>query len=217
MKSTLISSAGKSLSEHFSNFSIRKTNFLALIALLLLLNISCEKEDNPTDPCEAEIEALTNILVDKSTAFGNTQSVSNCQAYRTAYLNLYNKMTQCGYPTTSLQDDYDFVQNLDCSDFGSGGGGTGGGGTGGGGTTSGNAMIWTQVDHGCGTISVTINGTTQTISSYYSSGAPSCGASGCANFTLNPGTYPVSASCSNSTWNGTVTVTAGGCYRLKLN
>jgi hypothetical protein len=200
----------------FIGKSLSTTKYIVLIVFLLLVTISCEEEESATNQCDAQIEQLTDILVEKSTAFGTNSTVSNCQAYRTAYLNLYNKMTQCGYPTSSLDSDYEFVQNLDCSTFdgGTGGGGTGGGG---GGTSTGNAMIWSQVDHGCGNISVTVNGSTQILSAYYSSGAPSCGASGSANFTLNPGTYSVTASCSGLSWNGTVTVSAGGCSRLKLN
>lgn len=197
----------KSFSQKLFNYTSLKAVCLTLVLLLISLISSCESEENPADQCDTQIEELTNILLDKSTAFGNSSSVSNCQEYKTAYLNLYNKMNQCGYPTTSLDADYQFVQSLDCSIFDSGTGG---------GTATGTAMIWTQIDHGCGVISVSINGTTKTISSYYSSGSPSCGATGCANFTLSPGTYSVSASCSGSTWNGTVTVSSGGCYKLKL-
>lgn len=90
-----------------------------------------------------------------------------------------------------------------------------GSGSGSGGATTGNAMFWIASDLGCGSINVSINGQSKTISSFYST-SPSCGASGCANFTLAPGTYNYSASCSGKTWSNTITVTAGGCSKMQL-
>ncbi len=88
--------------------------------------------------------------------------------------------------------------------------------SGGGGSTTGNAMFWTSSDLGCGNITVNISNSSGVISQYYSGGTPNCGAGGCANFTLPPGNYSFSASCSSGNWNGTITVTAGGCSRMKL-
>ena len=85
----------------------------------------------------------------------------------------------------------------------------------GGGSTTGQGMFWTATNHGCGPINVVCNGITRTISSYYAS-MPACGASGCANFNLSPGTYSYSASCSGYTWNGNITITAGGCSRIQF-
>lgn len=89
-----------------------------------------------------------------------------------------------------------------------------GGGTAG---NNGNLTVWTQTDHGCGNISVNVNGQTGYVTSYYTSGVPSCGSTGCANFSLPAGTYSISASCQTLTWSGTATVTSGGCCTLKLN
>ncbi len=83
-------------------------------------------------------------------------------------------------------------------------------------SSTGNAMFWTSSDLGCGQISVTCAGQSGTISSYYSSTTPNCGASGCANFTLPAGTYNFSASCTSKTWNGSITVTTGSCSRIRL-
>lgn len=91
-----------------------------------------------------------------------------------------------------------------------------GGGSGGGGSTTGQAMFWIGSDLGCGNITVNCNGQSRTISSYYSSGAPSCGASGTATFSFAPGTYSYTASCSGLTWSGTVTITSGGCSKIQL-
>ena len=93
---------------------------------------------------------------------------------------------------------------------------TGGGGTGGGGTGTGQTTFWVATDLGVGNITVTCNNTTQTITGFSSSGAPSCGASSCANFTLNPGTYSYSASGGSLTWSGTITVTSGSCSKQQL-
>lgn len=91
-------------------------------------------------------------------------------------------------------------------------GGTPGGTTG---DESGNAMFWVSSDLGVGYITVSCNGMSQTISSYYDS-APSCGAASCANFGLKPGVYQYTASAETMTWSGSVTVTSGGCSRIQL-
>jgi len=91
------------------------------------------------------------------------------------------------------------------------------GGNGGGGSTSeGDAMFWMQSDFNCGNITVTLNGESATISQYFSNGTPSCGVSGCANFSLSPGVYAFSANCSSKKWSGTITVKAGGCSKMQL-
>jgi major membrane immunogen (membrane-anchored lipoprotein) len=92
---------------------------------------------------------------------------------------------------------------------------TNSGGGGGGGITTGQGIFWTKTNFGCGVINVTLNGVTRTVSSYYSS-VPACGASGCANYTLNPGTYSFTASCSGRTWSGTIVIIVGGCAHVEL-
>ncbi|MBN8834286.1 MAG: hypothetical protein ABS68_13175 [Niastella sp. SCN 39-18] len=90
-----------------------------------------------------------------------------------------------------------------------------GGNNNGGGNISGRVMFWQQTNQG--QISVTCAGQTQVISSYFSGGAPStCGTSGCATFSLNPGTYNYIASSSSGSWSGTAVVTANGCNRIQL-
>ena len=87
---------------------------------------------------------------------------------------------------------------------------------GGGGDGNGQITFWLQSDLGCGPISVTLhNQGSGTITDYYSS-SPSCGASGCANFTVPPGTYSFSASCDGHTWDSTVTVSANQCFKMQL-
>ena len=65
---------------------------------------------------------------------------------------------------------------------------------------------------------VTLNGATGSITVNKSS-TPSCGDSGCANFTLQPGTYTYSAteaSPGTATWSGSVTITEDGCLAFQL-
>ncbi|SFT01380.1 hypothetical protein [Sphingobacterium wenxiniae] len=85
------------------------------------------------------------------------------------------------------------------------------------GSGTGKVAFWVASDLGCGNITVTLNtGQQGTISSYYSSGTPSCGSSGNANFTLDPGTYSFSASCSKYNWKGNFTVEKDGCLTNRL-
>lgn len=94
--------------------------------------------------------------------------------------------------------------------------GGGGGNPGGGGGTTGQVMFWVKNDFGCGMITVNIAGESGLISGYYSSGAPGCGGGSAANFTLPAGNYNYNASCDGLTWNGSVTVTANGCFKMQL-
>jgi hypothetical protein len=81
--------------------------------------------------------------------------------------------------------------------------------------TEGDATFWLATDLGVGNITVICNGMTQIITGYYPS-TPSCGASSSANFNMPPGTYNYTASAGNTTWNGTISITAGGCSKLQL-
>lgn len=81
---------------------------------------------------------------------------------------------------------------------------------------NGDLMIWVASDLGCGTIDVTVNGVTKTITSYYSGTAPDCNASGCATFSLAPGDYNVTASCTGLNWSFSKTVTSNGCTKTEL-
>jgi hypothetical protein len=87
---------------------------------------------------------------------------------------------------------------------------------GGGGNEDGTLMFWVESDFGCGPISVTVNSHGGgTITGYYAT-APDCGASSSANFSLPAGTYRYSASCSEYTWDGSVTIAQGQCFKMRL-
>jgi hypothetical protein len=80
---------------------------------------------------------------------------------------------------------------------------------------TGKVLFWIQSDLGCGNIQVTLGNQNQTISSFYAN-APSCGASGCATYTISPGNYSYTASCPQKSWSGVVFVTQGSCSRIRL-
>lgn len=54
------------------------------------------------------------------------------------------------------------------------------------------------------------------VTSYYSGYDPACGASGCANFILSPGTYYYTAESTWSYWSGNVVVYNNGCTKILL-
>lgn len=82
---------------------------------------------------------------------------------------------------------------------------------------AGQVVFWenTSTYGPCSATNVTIGGSTQQITTT-SSTTPSCGATGCATFTLNPGTYNYSASCSGTTKTGSVTIYANQCSKILL-
>lgn len=102
-------------------------------------------------------------------------------------------------------------------DSGSGNNNGSGGNGGGGGATTGQVIFWTSSDFGCGNITVVCNGISRQITGYYSSGTPDCGDTYGANFTLNPGSYNFTATCSGgNSWSGNITITAGICSKMQL-
>lgn len=118
-------------------------------------------------------------------------------------------------PATSTNPnhvDTEYIRSNNWPCGGSGGDGSGGTTTGG----TGNVIFYTQTDHGCGPITVKISNQVGSISSYYSA-TPNCGDTGGANFTLPAGNYNYTAECSKYTWGSSITITAGGCFKMKLN
>lgn len=95
---------------------------------------------------------------------------------------------------------------------GSGGGGSGGGG--GGGNSTGNVSFWND-DVSIGTITVNVSSYSGSVTSNVD--PSSCNTSGCANFTLQVGTYSYTASATTGeTWSGTCTISSGGCLLYHL-
>lgn len=84
------------------------------------------------------------------------------------------------------------------------------------GSTQGQAIIYLTQDCNVGNVAVTINGINKQIRDY-STYVPDCGAdSSYAIFSLEPGTYSVTANGNQESWNGSVTVTASQCTGLQL-
>lgn len=209
--------------------------FLALFSLSLLLAVlySCTEEDTNSEsdlPFTTRGDATFWIASD----FGCGPITVNCGGFSQSITGFFSTITpSCGasgsanfnleegtYPFTASCSSKTWSGSINIAAGGcsrlqltSSGGNTGSGGIG---TGTGQAIFWTASDLGVGSITVTCNGSTRTVSSYYSSGAPSCGASGAANFTLNPGTYSYSASGGSLTWSGTINITIGGCSKLQL-
>ncbi len=152
-------------------------------------------------------ESVGSVGLYKGYISGNTISWDNGMA--DAYVRLVDGQMEFSYPSLDH-----IIPTLYNRGFWSGHCDLNGGG--GGGSSTGSAMFWTSSDLGCGNITVTISNTSGTISQYYSSATPTCGAGGCANFTLPPGTYNYTAGCTNKTWDGIINVTVGGCMRMRL-
>lgn len=96
--------------------------FIATLAILSFSSVSCEEEETTNvggsgDACVDELEALTNILLQKTDALNSNPSSGNCQAYKTAWMNFYNKTKSCGYSTAQLEDAKAAIQDMDCSVF----------------------------------------------------------------------------------------------------
>lgn len=66
-------------------------------------------------------------------------------------------------------------------------------------------------------ITVTFRGVDKQITKYYPDYNPSCGASGCANYTNVPvGNYTFHAENFWHSWNGDISVTEGNCSKMLL-
>jgi hypothetical protein len=74
-----------------------------------------------------------------------------------------------------------------------------------------NLTFWTAVNCSPNPITVTVDSQTAVMTKYFPNTTPGCGSNGCANFNLPAGTYNYSATNGDTTWNGSVSVTKGGC------
>jgi hypothetical protein len=162
--------------------------------LLVLLLLSCDKTSSPTAP--------TNTPSSSSTTGGSTTGISNSTGGSTTGSSTTGGSTTGGTTT--------------------GGSTTGSSTTGGstsGGSQTGQAIFWIRTDLGVGPISVYVSGSYAGQITVYSTNGqtPSCGTSGFVTVTLPPGTYSFNASASGgTTWNGSIIITAGGCYPIEL-
>ena len=120
------------------------------------------------------------------------------------------------YTLYSIPYDRSIVCNPSLPRCSSSSGGNTGGNTG---TSRGTLTVWTDKDHGCGPITVTVAGVgSKTITQYITSGTPDCGASGAVNFPDLPyGTYSVSATCGNRSMPATNITLSSGCFRFKID
>mgnify|MGYP006144699215 CR=1 FL=1 len=82
---------------------IKRFSVLIMLFVATAGVIACEEEEparvnsNNSDNCMAELENLSDILYNKSMTFNSNPTNSNCNAVRTAALNLINAAENCGY------------------------------------------------------------------------------------------------------------------------
>lgn len=191
-------------------------NLITTLFLCILI-IACTKKsisEENTDDCDTKINELSQIQITALNAFQASGTAANCNNFKTAWLNAYNKLKECGRSTPDLEAAKLDIDALNCSSLSGGGGG--GGGTGGGGSSTGQLTIWISSDLGYGTITVNCNNQTKYITQYYSTSTPSCGSSGCATFNITPGLYNLKASAGSASWNFSLNVVSNGCNNLRL-
>jgi hypothetical protein len=85
------------------------------------------------------------------------------------------------------------------------------------GQKTGDGIFYTSQDFGCGPVKVSVGGSLAgSITVYYTSGTPECGATGCVTITKDPGSYGFTAECGSYTWHGTITIVKGQCTKYHL-
>jgi len=115
---------------------------------------------------------------------------------------------------------YDLVPVSSCGTANPGTGNNNGSGNrngnGNGNEGTGNYTFWTSADYGCGPVTVTINGVSKVINSYFSE-SPNCNEEGAATFSLPQGSYTFTAECNNIKWGpSAITVINGTCFKMEL-
>ncbi|MCD4792022.1 MAG: hypothetical protein K8R54_02220 [Bacteroidales bacterium] len=82
----------------------------------------------------------------------------------------------------------------------------------------GEAIFWTDSDYGVGNIAVDVDDSyAGTITTYYSSGVPDCGASGCVTVEKTEGSYSYYATADDGTiWSGNIDITSEGCTSTRF-
>jgi len=100
---------------------------------------------------------------------------------------------------------------VSCSSNNNGGDTNGGNNT----TTKGNIAFYTTTDRGCGSISITVDGsTTRNLNQFFPQGINDCSQG--VIFSLTPGSHTFSATCGQYSWNSSFNITTGGCLRFNL-
>lgn len=99
--------------------SLKKT---ALILFFFTLITGCTESDtsdtSPTSSvCEEQLLSLTNILLTKTNALNSNPTKANCQAFKTAWYNVYMKLKECGHNSAEIEQAKNSYDSIDCNVF----------------------------------------------------------------------------------------------------
>lgn len=172
---------------------------IKIFLLALIFFVGCT-EDSSSESCGDELVALTETMQENLTVYTNNPTTYNCNAWRTSWLACYDKIVACGGNTSALGQSRESVLAMDCSS---------GGGT----TNYGTLMVWTNLNK---SITVTCNGQTRYITSYYTTVPSGCNATGCAIFSLPYGTYTLNGSSNGTTWGPSSVTINSSCFKFQF-
>ena len=201
------------------------TNTLKLdkiLFMLVLLAIACQKKDDPVPVIQTGQAVLWTA---SQTLGGSYIEVTIDNKYEGRITQFSNQAPKCGesgfvtvtkpagtYPVSAVGQDGTKWSNGSITitagscytlEF------TGSN------STNGQVIFWTQTDLGCGNITVKVGSLTGVISGYVS-GSPNCNAPNMPTFTLQPGNYSYTATCTGKNASGSFTIQSGGCLRVQL-
>ncbi len=100
---------------------LRQLSTVFVLFAVTAFAIACEEEESSSvsnnDNCADGLIALSDILVAKSNTFSNSPTTSNCNALRTAALNLLDAAHDCDEYGYLYEKTAQYWIDLDCSDF----------------------------------------------------------------------------------------------------
>ena len=185
--------------------------YVLIIVFISFIFSSCKKEDPEPDPVACF--TLSSTLVD----INEVVISSNCSrnAYSYQWSDGDGNQTTISEPTFYYSEPGDYLVSLTAySENGSKNH-----------TVQetitvmqmyGSVSFWLSGTPAYGITTVTVDGLSRQITSYYSSGISGCDWEGCANFTLPTGTHSFYATDNIYEWNGTVTIETNTCLILQL-
>ncbi len=191
--------------------------------VMLFTTLSCQKKDDPS-PAIQTGQAI--FWTASKTLGGSYIDVNIDNKYEGRITQYINQAPKCGetgfvtiskspgsYSVSAIGEDGTKWSNLSvtvnansCSTFELTDGGS----------SNGQVIFWTQSDLGCGNITVKVGSLTGVISAFISSGPPSCNTPNMPTFSLPPGNYTFTATCTGKSASGSFTIQSGVCLRYQL-